>query len=173
MSVIIKVHLRKVRLGYTPFAVRNEPEPILKYPSIRACSSRCRLYENSGHHKIKFFPNEKRILENNGLFLNALGQKTADRHAVFTTPCLGNLLERRRRFHLLSYHKYIPISCTLPVNLAWQWRQSVFYDKMGSFYIWIISILCYGEFMESAILHNIKMLIIQLFINAEGSHLMI
>jgi len=30
----------------------------------------------------------------------------------------------------------------LPVNLAWQWRQSVFY----------------GEFMESAILHNIRCL---------------
>jgi len=51
----------------------------------------------------------------------------------------------------------IPI---LPVNLACQWRQSVFYHKMRSFCIYKklkrISILCYGEFMESAILHNIR-----------------
>jgi len=50
----------------------------------------------------------------------------------------------------------------LPVNLAWQWRQSVFYHKMGSFCIYKqlkrIRILCYGEFMESAILHNIRCL---------------
>jgi len=65
----------------------------------------------------------------------------------------------------------------LPVNLAWEWRQSVFYHKMGSFCIYKqqkrISILCYGEFMESAILHNIRCLSFLLFINAEGSHLMI
>jgi len=53
-------------------------------------------------------------------------------------------------------------ACILPVNLAWQWRQSVLYHKMGSFCIYKqlkrISILCYGKFMESAILHNIRCL---------------
>jgi len=50
----------------------------------------------------------------------------------------------------------------LPGNLAWQWCQSVFYHKMGSFCIYKqlkrISILCYGEFIESIILHNIRCL---------------
>jgi len=65
----------------------------------------------------------------------------------------------------------------LPVNLAWQCRQSVFYHKVGSFCIYKqlkrISILCYGEFMESAILHNTRCLSFYVVINAEGSHLMI
>jgi len=67
----------------------------------------------------------------------------------------------------------------LPVNLAWEWRQSVFYHKMGFFCIYnqqkLISILCYGEFMESAILHNIRCLSVSVVYKcrAEGSHLMI
>jgi len=40
---------------YTPFAVRNKPEPVLRYPSIKAGSSTY-LYENSGHLKIKLSP---------------------------------------------------------------------------------------------------------------------
>jgi len=53
-------------------SVRNGPEPVLRYTSIRA---RCLhyLYANSGHLKIKSFRKNKRILENNGPFLSANG----------------------------------------------------------------------------------------------------
>jgi len=39
----------------TPYAVMNEPELVLRYPSIRARLSTY-LYANSGHLKIKLFP---------------------------------------------------------------------------------------------------------------------
>jgi len=52
------VHSRRRYLFsvYTPFAVRNGPEPVLRYPSIRAHFSTY-FYANSGHLKIKLLPN--------------------------------------------------------------------------------------------------------------------
>jgi len=84
---------------------------------------------------------------------------------------LGCIFKQNYQFSLWKinfYHRYVFLSYSLkinigilPVNLAWQWRQSVFYHKMGSFCIYKqlkrISVLCYGEFMESAILHNISL----------------
>jgi len=55
---------------YTLFAVRNEPKPVLRYPSIRIRLS-IYLYESYGHFKMNLFQKDKRILENNGLFLAA------------------------------------------------------------------------------------------------------
>jgi len=55
---------------YTLFAVRNEPKPVLKYPSIRIRLSTY-LNANYGHFKIRFFQKDKRILENNGSLLAA------------------------------------------------------------------------------------------------------
>jgi len=92
---------------------------------------------------------------------NSLGPEirmpNKDTYAIrFNTPC-----------HSFESFTILPLKTLrkgdiLPVNLAWQWRQSVFYHKMGSFCIYKqlkrISILCYGEFMESAILHNIRYL---------------
>jgi len=52
---------------YTLFAVRIEPKPVLRYPSIRTRLSSY-LNANYGHFKISFF---QRILENNGSFLAA------------------------------------------------------------------------------------------------------
>jgi len=43
----------------TPFAVRNEPERVLRYPSLRARLSTY-LYANSGHLKIKLFPKRQK-----------------------------------------------------------------------------------------------------------------
>jgi len=40
--------------AYTPYAVRNEPEPVLRWPSIRARLSTY-LYADSGHLKIVKF----------------------------------------------------------------------------------------------------------------------
>jgi len=59
-------------IPYTSFAVRNEPEPVLRYPSIRARLSTY-LNANFGHLKIKLLEtkNDKRRLENSGPFLNA------------------------------------------------------------------------------------------------------
>jgi len=62
----------KVIAYYTPFAVWNEPEPVLRYPSIRVRFSTY-LYANSGHLKIKLFRKRQKNLENNGLFLSANG----------------------------------------------------------------------------------------------------
>jgi len=39
---------------YTPFAVRSGPEPVLRYPSIRARLSTY-LYANSSHLEVKLF----------------------------------------------------------------------------------------------------------------------
>jgi len=44
---------------YTPFAVRNEAEPILRYPSIRVRLSGY-IYAHSGHLKIKLFPKRQK-----------------------------------------------------------------------------------------------------------------
>jgi len=51
---VSNVYITGIR-NYTPLAVRDEPEPALRYPSIRARLS-AYLYENSGHIKIKMFP---------------------------------------------------------------------------------------------------------------------
>jgi len=45
----------------TPFAVMNEPEPVLRYPSISARSSTY-LYANSDHLKIELFPKRQNNL---------------------------------------------------------------------------------------------------------------
>jgi len=55
---------------YTLFAVRNEPKPVLRYPSIRTRLSTY-LNANYGHFKISFFQKDKRNFENNGSFLAA------------------------------------------------------------------------------------------------------
>jgi len=44
---------------YSPFAAKNEPEPVLRHPSIRAPLSTY-LYGNSGHLKIKLFPKRQK-----------------------------------------------------------------------------------------------------------------
>jgi len=56
--------------NYTLSAVRNEPKPVLRYPSIRSRLSTY-LNANYGHLKISFLQKDKRILENNGSFLAA------------------------------------------------------------------------------------------------------
>jgi len=48
-----------VHVVYTPFAVRNDPKPVLRYPSIRARLATY-LYVNSGHLKIKVFSKEEK-----------------------------------------------------------------------------------------------------------------
>jgi len=55
---------------YTLFAVRNEPKPVLRYPSITTRLSTY-LNANYGHFKISFFQKDKRVSENNGSFLAA------------------------------------------------------------------------------------------------------
>jgi len=44
---------------YTAFAFKNEPEPVQRYPSIRARLSTY-LYANAGHLKIKLFPKRQK-----------------------------------------------------------------------------------------------------------------
>jgi len=60
--------------GYSLFAVRKEPEPVLRYPSIKARLSTYYLYASSGHLKIKLFPKRQKnfreqcpLLSENGL----------------------------------------------------------------------------------------------------------
>jgi len=56
-----------ILLLYTLFAVRNEPKPVLRYPSTRTRLSTY-LNANDGHFKIRFFQKDKGILEKNGSF---------------------------------------------------------------------------------------------------------
>jgi len=69
---LVDIIIRKwVELSYTPFAVRNEPEPVLRYPSIRARLSFV-FMRIPVILKYSCFEKDKRILENNdGPFLSA------------------------------------------------------------------------------------------------------